>query len=409
MEDDENNIKGCYDMNGSNDKVEDNVRQNEGEKNNMNELKEESNIINEEKMKEISDKYIKYLECIKNNWSSSQASKLLNKNLIKYISQRFLYMSSSLKVRVLTSFFYIPDKLRKESEPYLLLISSSAEIDGNGWVKKFSRILKPYIKTGVIDIKEIDSQTMHHIIQQVYKKHPNYISYIITCKESELFDNIEDAKDNKNVFHTNPFFVFITFLVFIIKYIHCDIIIVDSNKDIQGFDPNSVLNLSENVFNIFLDTKTNNSDIKTVYSSIFSNSKVTIDGTCSSMKELIKGRSLKYLDELGTEEYVNSDDVFNFSIFVYTVNGQPDIIQQVYKKHPNYISYIITCKESELFDNIEDAKDNKNVFHTNPNILSQLMIVFLIFFFLFIGFYVLINISTPKIYEEKQLIINKEH
>ncbi|KYO00446.1 hypothetical protein PRSY57_0711000, partial [Plasmodium reichenowi] len=41
------------------------------------------------------------------------------------------------------------------------------------------------------------------------------------------------------------FFVFITFLVFIIKYIHCDIIIVDSNKDIQGFDPNSVLNLSE--------------------------------------------------------------------------------------------------------------------------------------------------------------------
>ncbi|EUR73906.1 hypothetical protein PFBG_01740 [Plasmodium falciparum 7G8] len=167
------------------------------------------------------------------------------------------------------------------------------------------------------------------------------------------------------------FFVFITFLVFIIKYIHCDIIIVDSNKDIQGFDPNSVLNLSENVFNIFLDTKTNNSDIKTVYSSIFS--------------------------------------VFNFSIFVYTVNGQPDIIQKVYKKHPNYISYIITCKESELFDNIEDAKDNKNVFHTNPNILSQLMIVFLIFFFLFIGFYVLINISTPKIYEEKQLIINKEH
>ncbi|KOB60946.1 hypothetical protein PFHG_02702 [Plasmodium falciparum HB3] len=203
-------------------------------------------------------------------------------------------------------------------------------------------------------------------------------------------------------------------------YVLCIYVCFISNKDIQGFDPNSVLNLSENVFNIFLDTKTNNSDIKTVYSSIFSviykiwknnkyNSKVTIDGTCSSMKELIKGRSLKYLDELGTEEYVNSDDVFNFSIFVYTVNGQPDIIQQVYKKHPNYISYIITCKESELFDNIEDAKDNKNVFHTNPNILSQLMIVFLIFFFLFIGFYVLINISTPKIYEEKQLIINKEH
>ncbi|SCQ16861.1 conserved Plasmodium protein, unknown function [Plasmodium ovale] len=190
------------------------------------------------------------------------------------------------------------------------------------------------------------------------------------------------------------FFIFLTFFCFLIQRAPCDIIIVDSNEVLQSFDKDTVLNLSEKVFNIFLDTK---------------KSKVTINGTCADIKELIKGRSLKYLDEIETQKYIKSKDTFNFSIYVYTVNGQADIIPGIYKKHPSYISYIITCKESDIFDNPEDAKENKNVFHTNPVILSQLMIVFLIFFFLFIGFYVLINISTPKIYEERQLVINKEH
>ncbi|SBT47831.1 conserved Plasmodium protein, unknown function [Plasmodium ovale wallikeri] len=177
------------------------------------------------------------------------------------------------------------------------------------------------------------------------------------------------------------FFIFLSFFCFLIQRAPCDIIIVDSNEVLQSFDKDTVLNLSEKVFNIFLDTKTKNIDIKGTYADIFNKSKVTINGTCADIKELIKGRSLKYLD----------------------------IIPGIYKKHPNYISYIITCKESDIFDNPEDAKENKNVFHTNPVILSQLMIVFLIFFFLFIGFYVLVNISTPKIYEERQLVINKEH
>ncbi|GAW83425.1 hypothetical protein, conserved [Plasmodium gonderi] len=190
------------------------------------------------------------------------------------------------------------------------------------------------------------------------------------------------------------FFVIFSFLCTLLHYIQCDVIIVDSNDDIQNFDKETVLNLSENVFNIFLDTK---------------KSKVTINGTCSYIKDLIKGRSLKYLDELETVEYSKSKDTNNFSIYVYTVNGQADIIPLIYKKHPKYISYIITCKETDIFENPEDAKENKNVFHTSPSTLSQLMVIFLIFFFLFIGFYVLMNISTPKIFEEKQLIINKEH
>ncbi|CRH02470.1 conserved Plasmodium protein, unknown function [Plasmodium relictum] len=204
------------------------------------------------------------------------------------------------------------------------------------------------------------------------------------------------------------YFSFLTLFFFLIPYILCDFIIVDSNKDVYNFDKNTVLNLTDNVFNIFLDTKTSNSDIKVVYAEIFNKYKLAIEGSCSYVKELIKGRSLKYLDEKETKEYIKSKDTYSFSIFVYTVSGEPEVIQEVYKKHPKHISYIITCKENEIFDNIEDVKGNKNVFHTNPNILSQLIVIFLIFFFVIIGFYILISISTPNTFEEKQLIINKE-
>lgn len=182
-----------------------------------------------------------------------------------------------------------------------------------------------------------------------------------------------------------------------------------SNDVIQSFDKETVLNLSDKVFNIFLDTKTKNTDITTTYADIYNKSKVTIDGTCAYVKDLIRGRNLKYLGEQETLEYTKSKDTNNFSIYVYTVNGQADIIGVIYQKHPKYISYIITCQEADIFDNPEDAKQNRNVFHTSPSILSQLIVIFLIFSFLFIGFYTLMNISTPKIFEDKQLIINKEH
>ncbi|ANQ10331.1 Uncharacterized protein PCOAH_00039410 [Plasmodium coatneyi] len=205
------------------------------------------------------------------------------------------------------------------------------------------------------------------------------------------------------------FFVLLSLLCFLLHYVQCDVIIVDSNEAIQGFDKETVLNLSDNVFNIFLDTKTKNVDILSTYANIYNKSNVVINDNCAYVKDLIKGRNLKYLDEVETVEYTKSKETNNFSIYVYTVNGQPDIIPLIYQKHPKYISYIITCQETDIFDNPEDAKQNKNVFHTSPSILSQLIVIFLIFFFLYIGFYVLMNISTPKIFEDKQLIINKEH
>ncbi|KEG04220.1 hypothetical protein YYE_01126 [Plasmodium vinckei vinckei] len=134
----------------------------------------------------------------------------------------------------------------------------------------------------------------------------------------------------------------------------------------------------------------------------------TINESCDYVKDLIKGRNLKYFDELETTKYANSDDIYTFSIYVYTATSDEDI-NKIYKKHPNYISYLTVCKEGDVFDNPDDAKENKNVYHTNPTILSQEMIILLMIFFLFIGFYALVNINTPRMFEERQLMINKEH
>ncbi|CAG9472094.1 negative elongation factor A, putative [Plasmodium vivax] len=194
----------------------DNGREIEKEDDGTQGASDKKEATNEQESNEISDKYIKYLECIKNNWSSSQASKLLNSKLIKYISERFLYMSSSLKVRVLTSFFYLPDKLRVENERYLLLITANGEIDGNGWVKKFSRILKPFIKTGIMDIKDIDSQTMHRILNYIDQENNSNKCrkrYIHNKKELEhihMCDPVNELKnlENKNIIHLDEYKMF---------------------------------------------------------------------------------------------------------------------------------------------------------------------------------------------------------
>ena len=58
----------------------------------------------------LSARYVAYLGCIKDNWSSCHAAKLLDENLIAYLRPRFVLLSTPLKVRVLTSFLYIkPD------------------------------------------------------------------------------------------------------------------------------------------------------------------------------------------------------------------------------------------------------------------------------------------------------------
>lgn len=198
-------------------------------------------------------------------------------------------------------------------------------------------------------------------------------------------------------------------LFFLFHFVYSEVIIIDSDELTQNFNKETVLNLEENVFNVFMDTQIQNTELKTVYGNILNKNSVEVEETCDYVKQLLKGRSLKYMDNAETKAYVKSTDIYGFSIFVYTVNREPEVIEAIYKKHPKYVSFITTCKPENIFENVEDAKYNKNVFHTSPTILSQVIVILLMFLFVLIGFYILTSISSPRSFEEKQLIINKEH
>lgn len=199
------------------------------------------------------------------------------------------------------------------------------------------------------------------------------------------------------------------FLFFLFHFVYSQVIVIDSDESTQNFNKQNVLNLEGNVFNVFMDTEIQNTELKTVYGNILNKNSVEVKETCDYVKQLLKGRSLKYMNNKETKAYVKTTDTYGFSIFVYTVNREPEVIEAIYKKHPKYVSFITTCKPENIFDNVEDAIYNKNVFHTSPTILSQVIVVILMFLFVVIGFYILTSISAPRSFEEKQLIINKEH
>ncbi|CBZ51721.1 conserved hypothetical protein [Neospora caninum Liverpool] len=112
----------------------------------------------------LSSRYIAYLRSIKDNWSSCHAARLLTPALLVYIHQRFIMLSTPLKVRVLTSFLYLRPALREASKDVLTEILKEAETDPNEWVKKLSRILVPYISSGRVDLRETDTETAFRII-----------------------------------------------------------------------------------------------------------------------------------------------------------------------------------------------------------------------------------------------------
>ncbi|KAL8274593.1 hypothetical protein Esti_001496 [Eimeria stiedai] len=117
-----------------------------------------------EKSQALSAKYVAYLGCIKDNWSSCHAAKLLDEELILYLRPRFVLLSTPLKVRVLTSLLYIKTELREKCSEVLSEITKEGETDPNEWVKKLSRILIPYINSGKIDLRETDTETAFRII-----------------------------------------------------------------------------------------------------------------------------------------------------------------------------------------------------------------------------------------------------
>ncbi|EDO07039.1 uncharacterized protein BBOV_IV006830 [Babesia bovis T2Bo] len=115
-------------------------------------------------LRKLSDQYVEYLKLIKDNWSSCHATKVLSFDLIRYIVPRFRQLSAPLRVRILTSFFYLKDTLRLSARPKLMKIINYAETDANEWVRKMGQLVQPYILNGMIDLRSIDTETAFRII-----------------------------------------------------------------------------------------------------------------------------------------------------------------------------------------------------------------------------------------------------
>ncbi|GBE62286.1 hypothetical protein, conserved [Babesia ovata] len=118
----------------------------------------------DESLRQLSDQYVEYLKLIKDNWSSCHASKILNLELVQYIVPRFRQLSAPLRVRILTSFFYLKDTLRVEAQENIMEVLGYTETDANEWVRKMGQLLKPFILNGMIDLRLIDTETAFRII-----------------------------------------------------------------------------------------------------------------------------------------------------------------------------------------------------------------------------------------------------
>lgn len=114
---------------------------------------------------QLSATYVRYLRLLSCSWSSHGAARLLSKDLIQYMRPRIHRCSTPLKVRILTSLLYLPDSLREECKTDLCHILSTCETDRDDWVRKLSRLLQPYIATGHINLREIDTETAYRTIK----------------------------------------------------------------------------------------------------------------------------------------------------------------------------------------------------------------------------------------------------
>ncbi|CDR97643.1 hypothetical protein, conserved [Babesia bigemina] len=152
-----------------------------------------ADMTTDESLRQLSDQYVEYLKLIKDNWSSCHASKMLNVELVQYIVPRFRQLSAPLRVRILTSFFYLKDTLRVEAQDNLMEVLGFAETDANEWVRKMGQLLRPFILNGMIDLRLIDTETAFRIItfldehkdSTYYEKEGLDSVHICSVKESD--------------------------------------------------------------------------------------------------------------------------------------------------------------------------------------------------------------------------------
>lgn len=113
----------------------------------------------------LSKDYIAYLRQLTGSWSSYSAARMLNRELINYLVPRFYRCSVTLKVRILISLLYVSPHIIEECRLPLSELLNDCEAESDDWVRKLSRLLQPYVATGHIDIREIDTEVAYRTMK----------------------------------------------------------------------------------------------------------------------------------------------------------------------------------------------------------------------------------------------------
>lgn len=124
-----------------------------------------TNETEAEQQERLSNAYVAYLQHLSSSWSSYSAARILKSDLLAYICPRFHRCSTPIKVRILTSLLYISPQVREECRVLLSELLNDCETEGDDWVRKLSRLLQPYVATGHIDIREIDTEMAYRTIK----------------------------------------------------------------------------------------------------------------------------------------------------------------------------------------------------------------------------------------------------
>ncbi|KAH0476973.1 MAG: hypothetical protein KVP17_002793 [Porospora cf. gigantea B] len=152
--------------------------------------------MNDDFVDEDTQMYHEYLNALKAHWSSGVAAKMLNDAVMSKVVDRFSQCATSKKVRILTSFLYLPEASRKRYKDDLRRVALQAETDRDDWLKKLAKFVVPYVTTGKINLKDIDSEVASHVIRFLdahSKETPDVQYYQRTSIEwPHVWDNSED-------------------------------------------------------------------------------------------------------------------------------------------------------------------------------------------------------------------------
>lgn len=149
-----------------------------------------------QKQRTLSSMYVAFLKQLSGSWSSHGAAKMLTPDLILYIRPRFHRCSTPLKVRILTSLLYLPPELLQQCLTPLSQLLHSCETDRDDWVRKLSRLLQPYVMSGHLDVRDIDTETAYRVIKYLDQQRQLTVAeYRLKppLEHSKVFNILEDS------------------------------------------------------------------------------------------------------------------------------------------------------------------------------------------------------------------------